>query len=293
MLADVCNDDGFPFCQFTDDFNNFLRFDIGLIRLVAKWGPPLVFQDLGCPVCIVCFDLIKTQEHFQGLLGIPYNRNGCFNDLADFSWIDINMGHSGVDCKAIDPACQAVIKAGPNIEDEVCFGQGHVRSIGTMHPSHTQWKLMVDRDGPQTQQSWNYWKLVTLGKGHQFLGSIRIVDPAACQEDWSLGLAQLLENLLNLHAIWLNGRLIARQVNGRVIVGFDDFFLDILGNIDDHRAWTASCGNVDGLRDDAGNILCMANLVIVFGNRSRNPDDICFLEGIFSDTRSGYLTRED
>ena len=162
-----------------------------------------------------------------------------------------------------------------------------------MHASHTQRKLMVDWNSSQAQQSWNYWKLVTLGKGNQFLSSICIVDSTTCQEDWSLGLAQLLQNLLDLHAVWFNGRLIAWQVNRWIIVGFDNLFLDILWNINHHWSWATCSRDVNSLCDDARNILCMANLVIVFGNWSCNPDDICFLEGIFSDTGSGYLTRKN
>src|SRR6186997_841713 len=59
--------------------------------------------------------------------------------------------------------------------------------------------------------------------------------------------------------------------------------LDVLRNIDDNGARTAAGGNMEGLVQNARQILDALDQIIVFRARPRDADRVAFLEGVIAD----------
>ena len=81
------------------------------------------------------------------------------------------------------------------------------------------------------------------------------------------------------------------QVGGRIEVGWivQPQHLDVLGEIDQHRAGPAGLGYVEGLLDNPGHILDFGDQVVVLGDGPADLDDRGFLEGIGADDMLGHL----
>ena len=58
--------------------------------------------------------------------------------------------------------------------------------------------------------------------------------------------------------------------------------LDILGHIDNDRAGTSGAGDIEGLFNDAGEVLNVLDEVVVLAAGARDTDEIDFLEGVIA-----------
>ncbi len=63
----------------------------------------------------------------------------------------------------------------------------------------------------------------------------------------------------------------------------------ILGDVDVHRAWSAGAGDVEGLGDDARDVVRLAHEVVVLGHRQGDAADVDLLEGVLADERAGHV----
>ena len=68
--------------------------------------------------------------------------------------------------------------------------------------------------------------------------------------------------------------------------------LHIFRQIDDDRARTAAAGDIKRFLDDARNILDVLDQEIVLGARTRDADEVRFLESVVADHRGRNLARE-
>src|SRR5207253_10778386 len=79
---------------------------------------------------------------------------------------------------------------------------------------------------------------------------------------------------------------VAREVE---VFGVDAFrlrLLDVLADVDQHRAGASGGGDVERLVDDAGQLVDLRHQVAVLGHGAGRADDIRLLEGIASDLRA-------
>ena len=58
--------------------------------------------------------------------------------------------------------------------------------------------------------------------------------------------------------------------------------LSILRNVNQYRTWSSASGNIKGFCHNCRNLIGISYLIIPFGNRCGDVDDICFLESISS-----------
>ena len=85
--------------------------------------------------------------------------------------------------------------------------------------------------------------------------------------------------------------MVPRQVGWRIEVGWivQPQHLDVLGEIDQHRAGSTGLGHVEGFLDNPGHILDFGNQVVVLGDGPADLDDRGFLEGVGADDVLGHL----
>jgi hypothetical protein len=69
--------------------------------------------------------------------------------------------------------------------------------------------------------------------------------------------------------------------------------LDVLGDVDQHRAGTAGGGDLEGLMDDLRQVADVFDQVVVLGARAGHADRVGFLEGVGADQVRGDLAGDD
>ena len=83
---------------------------------------------------------------------------------------------------------------------------------------------------------------------------------------------------------------LALDGGGRRVHAFGE--LHVLGNIDNDRAGPAGGGDVEGLVQDARQVIDVADQPIVFGAGTGDADRVAFLEGVGADEKSRDLACE-
>ena len=69
--------------------------------------------------------------------------------------------------------------------------------------------------------------------------------------------------------------------------------LDVLGDVDDHRARAPVGGDVEGLVNDAGEIVDVLDQIVVLGAGAGDAHGVAFLKGIRADEGGGHLAGDD
>ena len=94
---------------------------------------------------------------------------------------------------------------------------------------------------------------------------------------------QCLDYLFNLHNMPLYGRLVGTDIDFlRICKTADCRILDINGNINQYRTFSAGIGNIKGFLKDTGNILHVFHKIAVFYKGLHSARDIRFLEYVAS-----------
>ena len=65
--------------------------------------------------------------------------------------------------------------------------------------------------------------------------------------------------------------------------------MHVLGNVDHHRAGAAGAGDIEGLVQDARQVLDLAHEIIVLGAMAGDADRVGFLEGVGADQMGRHL----
>ncbi len=73
--------------------------------------------------------------------------------------------------------------------------------------------------------------------------------------------------------------------------GIDAFReLHVLGDVDDDRAGAAGARDIEGLVQDAAQLVHVLDQIIVLGAGARDADRVAFLEGVVADQMRRHLT---
>ena len=84
--------------------------------------------------------------------------------------------------------------------------------------------------------------------------------------------------------------MVAGQIHRHGVVGNNLRDLNILGQIDEHRAGTAGGGNVERLTHHAGNVGGVGDEVVVLGDTTADLDNRRLLEGIGANHAGSHLS---
>ena len=118
-------------------------------------------------------------------------------------------------------------------------------------------------------------------------------DAAAGIEDRALGLLQRLDGGEDRVGVALGLRLVVQDARllGRGIGGGGE--LDVLGDVDEHRAGAAVGGDVEGLVDGLGELGGVLHQPVVLGAGPGDADGVGLLEGVVADHEGRDLAGQD
>ena len=111
-------------------------------------------------------------ERGQGCLRIGYNRHGSGFDLVHLRWVDIDVDEACMGSKFTCLACNAVIEAQPDANQQVGGADRAVDMRRAMHAGHTKRQSMCLRKRAQAEQGGNDRNVCFLCKSTQFIVSV-------------------------------------------------------------------------------------------------------------------------
>jgi hypothetical protein len=94
-----------------------------------------------------------TDQFLKNFPGIADDRNIGLDNLADFRRININMRDFGLCGKLLALTGDPVVKAHPNTNQQVAFGQRQIGRHCAVHSGHTKKSGIIDRHRAQSHQS--------------------------------------------------------------------------------------------------------------------------------------------
>ncbi len=211
--------------------------------------------------------------------------------LVDGRGVDIDVDLAAAGREGVDAAGDAVVEARADADHQIAPVHRQIRLVGAVHAQHAQPLRMAGRHRPEPHQGRGDGEARRVGQLAQEVrgGGTGIDEPAAGVEDrparrlhqrHGLTDADHLRPQLRPVGLVLD---VARRV---VRAGCD---LNVLGDVDDHRARAAGGGDVERLGQDARQILHPAHQVVVLGARPRDADRVALLEGIGADEVRRHL----
>ena len=194
--------------------------------------------------------------------------------------------------ESIEASGDAVVEARSDVDHHVAVMHRVVGLESAMHAQHTEPLRVGCRIGTQAEERRGDR---IAGEADEFAEQRRraragIHHAAAGVEDRALGFGDQVDRSANGRRIALGARvigLVLDMLGAGIGAGRE---LDVLGDIDEHRSGPAVGGNVEGLVDDAREIVHVADQPVVLGRRPRDADRVAFLEGVVADEMGGHLT---
>ena len=302
VLADLGGDDGLALGQPGDDLHHVLGLD-----LVRRGG---IGQRLfGLPGG----DALQPgradpgrrggrlgRGRFQALaqggeeaFAIGHHRDVHGHVFLDRGGVDVDVHDLGVFGELADLARDPVVEPAADGQNQVGVADGHVGGIGAVHAEHADPERIVGRETAQGHERGRDRDVEGPGQPEQFLVGAGSDDPAAGVNDGFLGAAHHLRHLGHLLGVGGVGGVVAAHLDGFRIMVFGHGPLDVLGQVDEHRARPAGGGQIEGLLDDPGQIPHVLDQIVVLGAGAGDADDVHFLEGVVADQRGGHLAGDD
>ena len=197
----------------------------------------------------------------------------------------------GIRREGVEAAGDAVVETRADADHQVAIVHRVVGLVGAVHAQHAEPVLAGRRIGAEAHQGRGDREA---GLRHQFAQQGRgqragVDDAAAGIEDRLLGLGHHVQGLLDLADVALELRLIGLvlDVLGRRIDAGGE--LHVLRNVDHHRAGTARTRDIEGLVQDARQVLDAADEIIMLGAMAGDADRVRLLEGVRADQMRRHL----
>ncbi len=115
----------------------------------------------------------------------------------------------------------------------------------------------------------------------------------AGEDDRALRPGDLVGDQLELAGVAVEGRPEARQAGGDLLVGrvrrLRLLLEGVLRDVDVDGAGPPGAGDVEGLGQDAGEVVRVADEVVVLGHRQGDAGDVDLLEGVLAEQRGGHV----
>ena len=214
-----------------------------------------------------------------------------FDVLVDRGWIDVDVDLPRLRRKGVKASGNAIVEARADADHQIAIMHGVVGLERTVHAEHAQPLLVGRRIGAEPHQRRRDRKPRRAHKLAQQHRSVRagIDDAAAGIENRLLRRRHHLDRVPNALEIALELGLI-----GLVL----DVFLErvgaagelhVLRNVNDHRAGPAVRSDIEGLVQDARQIVDAAHEIIVLGAAAGDAGRIAFLEGVGADQMGRHL----
>ena len=228
--------------------------------------------------------------------GIADDRHLDRDVLADLGGVDVHVDDPGV--RRIGPhvAGDPVVEAHPDGEQQVGRLDRLVDVLPAVHAhvAVAQGMGLVDR--PDAQQGVGHGDLGLLGKGDEVVPGPGVQDAMTGEDHRTLGPGDLRGRELELAQVPVHVRPEARQAGDDLLVAgvrrVGLLLERVLGDVDVNRAGTTASGDVEGFGEDAGQVVRVADQVVVLGHRQRDAVDVDLLERVLADQRGRHVARD-
>ncbi len=211
--------------------------------------------------------------------------------LVDRGWVDVDVDLLAVRREGVEASGDAVVEARADADHHVAIMHCVVGLERAVHAEHAE-PLLVGRGiGAQAHQRRGDGKA---GQAHQFAQQRRSVwagidDAAAGVEDRLLRLGHDVDRVLDALDVALDLRPIGLVLDvARERVGSRGE-LHVLRDVDDDRAGPPVRSDIEGLVQNARQILDAAHEVIVLGAIARDAGRVAFLERVRADQMRRHL----
>src|SRR5713101_7380091 len=168
-----------------------------------------------------------------------------------------------------------------------------VSAIRTVHPEHSEAQRIGGGERTEAHQRLAQRNAEPAYQLSQFGRRARPLHATADVEERLFTLLDRLDCTLDLAGIALYRWLVAAQIDlVRVLEGMLGL-LTVLWNIDEDRSGAAVACHVECFLDYAREVLDVLDEIVVLCARTRDADDVGFLEGVVTDHRGRHLSGDD
>ena len=211
--------------------------------------------------------------------------------LVDRGRVDIDMRLLRFRREIGDPPGDPVVETGADIDHQVAAMHREVGLVEPVHAEHAEPVPAARRIGAEAHQRRGDGKAGRIGQLAQQPAGIGpgIDHPAAGVENRPLGLFQRLDQRRDHRRIALDLRLI---MPGRGLLRLDigaGGELHVLGNVHQHRAGPAPCGDVERLMYGLGQPVGLLDQPVVLGGGAGDAHRVGLLEGVRADHEGRHL----
>ena len=196
--------------------------------------------------------------------------------------------------EGVEAAGDAVVETRADVHHDIAVMHDHVGLVRAVHAEHADPVFAGGRIGAEAHQG---GRDRHAGQSNQLAQQLRgfrarINDAAAGIDDRLFGREYETCRSLDPFEVAFHPRMIALALNsgGGRVQAFGE--LHVLWNINDDRARTSCCGDVEGFVQDARQVIDIADQPIVLGAGPCDADCVAFLESIRADQKRRDLAGE-
>ena len=236
--------------------------------------PPLV--DLGQPL-VLALGLHHGEELAERGLGVGDHRDVGDHALADLGGVDVDVDEVlDAGRERVQPGGDPVVAAHPDHHQHVRVADRLVGVAGAHEADHLERHRVLERERPGAEQGPADRDVGAVGQlQHLLLGA---GDEHAPRPSSITGrFASLMSSAMraSLAGSGSGGRREGAEPHRLLgVVELGDRRLEVLGEVDDHRAGAAGAGDVEGLLDGGGDVLDPGHQVGVLDHRHGRADDV-------------------
>ena len=298
VLADLGGDDRITVAgQGIQPLDRILRRDFGLQPGISETVLAAPFSDASFPGRqILRFALTpRGDQLFQHAGAIADDRHVYGHDLVDRGAVDIDVDLDRIRRKRIQPPGHPIIETRADADHDIGLVHRQIGFVGAVHAQHSQPVGMICRKTAQSHQRRGDGRAgQRLELAQQATRARPGVDDAAagvenrrlCRCDQGNRPGNVVSRAIDLRII-ANGPL--RRAVGHDRAGD----LNVLGNIDQHRAGATGGGNLESLIDGRGEVCRILHQIIMLGAVAGDTDGVGLLKGVRSDQRGCDLPGDD
>ncbi len=230
-------------------------------------------------------------ERPQDAPGVAHDRDLDRDVLADLGRVDVDMDDPGIRRVGPHVAGDPVVEAHPDRDQQVGRLDRPVDVLPAVHAHVAVGERMALVDRADPEQGPGDRDAGLLGERDEIVPGLGVEDAMAGQDHRPLGLGDLGGGHLELARVAVEVRPEAGQAGehlglGRVLRR--GLLLEgVLGDVDVDRTGPAGPGDVECLGEDAGQVVGVADQVVVLGHRQGDAVDVDLLEGVLAEQRAG------
>ena len=288
MLAHAGGDDGFAPGELEERPHGLLRLDVrtGFVPegIVASPLGDLAVPNLG----VGSGELLRDHQLVHAadrMLEVGADRVIDAFVFVVLRGVDVDMDDLRVRGELVDVPRDAVVETGTEDQQQVALVHGPVAIGRAVHAEPLHRQAVRLGEGAHAHECGGDGNVGAFGKREQFLVRARRDDAAAYIEHGPFRLANHLDDLPELLVVGMGGGggIGAPKLDPGRIDRRELRLLHVLGNVDQHGAGPAALCEVEGLLEDARQVVDIEDEVAVFHDWQRQAVDVGFLKRHLAD----------